>query len=102
MKLSKLIGFSFGLLTLLVVGTSEARTHLNFGFGLNVVEPRYAYAPYYVEDYYYPQERVVVQQDPWGRTISETVYVTPVPTRTVHVRPAYRPARSFFSLGFFR
>lgn len=98
MKLSKLIGISFGLLTLLAVGTSEARSYVNFGFGVNVQE-----RPRYVEHYYYPQERVVVQHDPYGRVISEHIYVSHVPAQTVYVQPVYRPApRSFFSFGFFR
>lgn len=80
----------FALLTLLTVGiaTAEARTHFNFGFGVNVVQPRSHH--YYVEEYYYPQERIV--------------YVEPMPVRRVHVVPAYhRPAvvRPFFSLGLF-
>jgi hypothetical protein len=110
MNCSKLIGLSFGVLTLLAIGTSEARSHVNFGFGVNIQEqPRYAYAParYIVEEHYYPQERVVVQHDPYGRIVSEHVYVAPMPARTVYVQPAYRervrPAsRSFFSFGFFR
>lgn len=101
--MSKLIALSFGLLVLLTAATSEARTHINFGFGVNVVNPRPVLAPYYVEEYYYPQERVVVQQDPYGRTISERVYVEPVRTvfveRPYHIVPAPRP---FFSFGFFR
>ena len=108
MNCSKLIVISFGVLSLFVIGTSEARSHVNFGFGVNVQErPRYAYAPAYVEEHYYPQERVVVQHDAYGRVISEHVYVTPVQSRTVYVQPAYRervrPAtRSFFSFSFFR
>lgn len=103
MTFSKLIGLSFGILTLFAVGTSEARSSVNFGFGINVQPPSYAYEPYYVEEYYYPAERVIVHQDPYGRTISEHVYVAPRRTRAVHVRKAYRPApvRPFFSLGFF-
>lgn len=114
MNCSKLIGLMFGVLTLLAIGTSEARSHVNFGFGVNIQEqPRYAYVParYVVEEHYYPQERVVVQHDPYGRIVSEHVYVAPMPARTVYVQPAYRPAyrenvrpasRSFFSFGFFR
>lgn len=97
MKLPTLIGLSFGILTLFAIGTCEARTNVNVGFGVNLPQPHV-----YVEDYYYPTERVVVQQDPYGRTISETVYVTQAPVRTVRVRPAYRPAGLSFSFGFFR
>lgn len=103
--MSKLIGISFGLLFLLTAATGEARSHFNFGFGINVVNPRPVMTPCYVEDYYYPQETVVIQQDPYGRTIRETVYVAREPVRTVHVDRNYRVipgSRSFFSLGFFR
>ena len=110
MNCSKLIGLKLGLLALLATGTIEARSHVNVGFGVNIQEtPRVAYAParYIVEEHYYPQERVVVQRGPYGRVISEHVYVAPMPARTVYVQPAYqthvRPAsRSFFSFGFFR
>jgi hypothetical protein len=98
MKSSALIGISFGLLALFASQTCEAG--VNFGFGVNLAQPSYTYVE---QDYYYPTERVVVHQDQYGRTISEHVYVSPAPVRTVHVRQAPRPSGLFsFSLGFFR
>ncbi|MBA2728092.1 MAG: hypothetical protein H0U49_07970 [Parachlamydiaceae bacterium] len=95
MRLPTLFGISFGILTLFAVSTCDAR--VNFGFGVNLEQPRCTY----VQEYYYPTERVIIQQDPYGRTISEHVYVTHAPVRTVQPRPAYRPNLSF-SFGFFR
>lgn len=106
MKLSKLIGISFGLLTLLTVSVCEARSHVNVGFGLGLQQPSYAYAPQYIEEYYYPAERVIIHQDPYGRTISEQhVYMAQPVRRAVQVRPVYRervrPVQTQLSLGFF-
>jgi len=98
MKLAALLGISFGIFALLTIGKCEAGSNVNFGFGVNLPQPSYTY----VEDYYYPAERVVIQQDPYGRTISERVYITQRPVRTVQVRPAYRPSGLSFSFGFFR
>lgn len=100
----KLISIGVGLLVLLTAMTAEARTHFNFGFGVNVLNSQ-PVAPYYVEDYYYPQETIVIQQDPYGRTLRETVYVAPQPIRAVHVDRRYpigHAPRPFFSFGFYR
>lgn len=90
MKLPALIGISFGLLALFASQNCDAR--VNFGFGVNLQQPSYTYVE---QDHYYPTERVVIHQDPYGRTISEHVYVTPAPVRTVHVRQAPRPSGLF-------
>lgn len=91
----------FALLTFFTIAKAEARPYFNFGFGINVSQPRYAY----VENYHYPhQEQIIIRQDPWGRIISqERVIVAPAPiTRTVY--PVYqrqvRPT-PVFSFDFF-
>lgn len=105
MKYLKTFGICLGLaiVTMAYAPKAEARTHINIGLGAFFQpQPRVYAAPCYVEEYYYPVERVmtpyeehvVVRERPAFREVHVHHYPQPVP---VYVRP-----RPFFSFGFFR
>lgn len=94
--MKKLIGLTFGLLTLLAISHAEARTHTSFGFGANILPP-----PVYVQEYY-PVQRVIVE--PGHVVAGSRVYCEPVPVYrervVVYPRPVY--AYPMFSFRMFR
>lgn len=87
MKKSKIIGLTFGLLTLLAIAHAEAKTHISFGFGANVLP-----TPVYVQEYYRAPvavQRVIVE--PQHVIAGSRVYYEPAPVYQERVIVYPRP-----------
>lgn len=89
----KIIGLTFGLLALLAFAHAEAKTHISFGFGANILP-----APVYVQEYY-PAPVIV---EPARVVVGSRVYYEPVPVYRERVVVYPRPVYPMFSIRLFR